>query len=85
MVKFNYLKRGVEMIFNAIIEKDDDGYFARVNELEGCVSQGETYEEALENIKEALELYLEALSEKEKSELLKKRTISVTPLEVEVA
>jgi len=72
------------MIFNAIIEKDEFGYFASIPELEGCVSQGETYEEALNNIKEALELYLESLSEKEKKELLKRKIISVTPLEVEV-
>jgi len=57
---------GDEMIFNAIIEKDKYGYFARVPELEGCVSQGDTYEEVLENIKEALELYLESLSKEEK-------------------
>ncbi len=72
------------MIFNAIIEKDEYGYFASIPELEGCVTQGETYEEALSNIKEALELYLESLSEEEKKELLKRKIISVTPLEVEV-
>jgi len=76
---------GDEMIFNAIIEKDKHGYFARVPELEGCVSQGDTYEEVLENIKEALELYLESLSKEEKEELLKKQIVSVTPLEIEVA
>ncbi|NPA11238.1 MAG: type II toxin-antitoxin system HicB family antitoxin [Epsilonproteobacteria bacterium] len=50
------------MIFNAIIVKDTDGYFAKINELDGCVSEGKTYEEALSNIKEALDLYLETLS-----------------------
>lgn len=49
------------MILNAIIEKDDDGYFAQILELKGCVTQGNTYEEALFNIKEAAELYLESL------------------------
>ena len=72
------------MVFNAIIEKDEFGYFASVPELEGCVSQGETYEEALNNIKEALELYLESLSEEEKKELFKRKVVSVTPLEIEV-
>ncbi|EAJ4543499.1 type II toxin-antitoxin system HicB family antitoxin, partial [Campylobacter jejuni] len=47
------------MLLNIIIEKDQDGYFARILELEGCVSQGNTYEETLANIKEAGELYLE--------------------------
>ena len=40
------------MLLNVIIEKDQDGYFARILELEGCVSQGNTYEEALFNIKD---------------------------------
>lgn len=30
--------------------------------LEGCVSQGDTYDEAIANIKEAIELYVESLS-----------------------
>ncbi len=72
------------MIFNAIIEKDNFGYFAKIPELEGCVSQGETYEEALNNIREALELYLESLSTEEKKELLQRKIITVTPLEVEM-
>ncbi|EPE6508158.1 type II toxin-antitoxin system HicB family antitoxin, partial [Campylobacter coli] len=37
------------MLLNIIIEKDQDGYFARILEFEGCVSQGNTYEEALVN------------------------------------
>ena len=70
------------MVFNAIIEKDEHGYFAKIPELDGCVSQGETYEEALQNIREALELYLETLSEEERKELAKRQIISVTPIEV---
>ncbi|MDA3048221.1 type II toxin-antitoxin system HicB family antitoxin [Campylobacter sp. JMF_08 NE1] len=49
------------MILQAIIEKDEYGYFAYVPQLQGCVSQGDTYEEALSNIREAMELYLESL------------------------
>ena len=73
------------MVFNAIIEKDEHGYFAKIPELYGCVSQGETYEEALQNIREALELYLETLSEQERKELAKRQIISVTPIEVELS
>lgn len=54
------------MLFNAIIEKDQDGYFAYVPSLKGCVSQGDTYEEAIANIKEATELYIESLKQEEK-------------------
>ena len=43
-----------------LIEKGEDGYFvASVPSLRGCWSQGKTREEALKNIREAIELYLE--------------------------
>ncbi|HOV39115.1 MAG TPA: type II toxin-antitoxin system HicB family antitoxin [Spirochaetales bacterium] len=54
---------------SAVIEHDENGYFAYSPELKGCYSQGETYEEALENIREAMELYLETLSAEERMEL----------------
>ncbi|EAL9759987.1 type II toxin-antitoxin system HicB family antitoxin, partial [Campylobacter upsaliensis] len=48
-------------------------------ELEGCVSQGNTYEEALFNIKEAGELYLESLKSEEKRTIENKIT-SIVPV-----
>ena len=39
--------------------QEEGGYKVYVPSLKGCVSQGETKEEALKNIKEAIELYLE--------------------------
>ncbi|EPO3698926.1 type II toxin-antitoxin system HicB family antitoxin, partial [Campylobacter upsaliensis] len=54
-------------------------YFARILELEGCVSQGNTYEEALFNIKEAGELYLESLKSEEKRTIENKIT-SIVPV-----
>ncbi len=38
---------------------DEGGYTAVVPSLPGCISEGETKDEALANIKEAIELYLE--------------------------
>lgn len=53
--------------FSVIIEHDKDGYFAKCPELQGCFTQGETYEEALENIRDAIKLYVEdMLAEGEK-------------------
>ncbi|MBU2561417.1 MAG: type II toxin-antitoxin system HicB family antitoxin [Nanoarchaeota archaeon] len=50
--------------FHVLIEKDEDGgYVGKVLELKGCVSQGDTIEELMENIKEAVELCLEVVSE----------------------
>lgn len=40
-------------------EQEEGGFTVFVPSLPGCISQGETMEEALENIKEAIELYLE--------------------------
>jgi predicted RNase H-like HicB family nuclease len=64
---------------NIIIEKDEDGYYAYCPELPGCQSQGDSLEEVRENIKEAVELYLETLSksEKEKEALLNSKRANV--------
>ena len=45
--------------FPIVIEHDKDGYVAFAPQLQGCYAQGETYEEALRNIREAIDLYLE--------------------------
>ena len=44
-----------------LIPEEEGGYSVTVPVLPGCVSQGETREEALEMIREAIELYLESL------------------------
>ena len=50
------------MKYRVLIEPDEDGVFvAEVPALPGCVSQGQTREQAIENIKEAIALYLESL------------------------
>lgn len=51
-----------QMKVSVVIERDEHGYYAFTPELEGCQSQGETLEEAIVNIREAVELYLETLS-----------------------
>lgn len=66
-----------------VIEKDEHGYYAYSPELEGCQTQGDTLEEVLSNIKEAIELYLETLSEEERKERLSKQILT-TSLEVKV-
>jgi len=46
--------------YQAVFQEETEGGFSVwVPDLPGCASQGETLEEALENIKEAIELYLE--------------------------
>ena len=47
--------------FTVVIERDEDGlYVVSVPLLQGCYTQGETYEEALKNIKDAIKLHIEA-------------------------
>jgi predicted RNase H-like HicB family nuclease len=67
-----------------IIEKDEYGYYAYCPELEGCQSQGDSLEEVKANIKEAVELYLETLSNEEKQAIFNKEIVTMT-LEVQVA
>lgn len=67
-----------------VIEKDKDGYYAYCPELEGCHTQGDTFEEVIANIKEAIELYLETLSAEERKTLLSQEILTTT-LEVTVA
>ncbi len=45
--------------FPVVIEKDEDGYFAYCPSLQGCYTQGETYEEVLANIRDAIRLHVE--------------------------
>lgn len=50
------------MKYRVLIEQDEDGVFvAEVPSLPGCISQGDTRAEALENIREAISVYLESL------------------------
>ncbi|MDP3012462.1 MAG: type II toxin-antitoxin system HicB family antitoxin [Candidatus Hydromicrobium sp.] len=69
---------------NIIIEKDEYGFYAFCPELEGCQSQGDSLEEVMHNIKEAIELYLETLDPDEIKMLLSKEILT-TSVEVTVA
>ena len=44
--------------FPVVMEKDREGYFASCPVLQGCYSQGDTYEEALANIRDAIRLHV---------------------------
>lgn len=68
---------------NVVIEKDKCGYYAYCPELEGCQTQGDSLEEVLNNIKEAIKLYIETLSKDEIETFLSKEILT-TSLEVKV-
>ena len=69
--------------FSIVIERDKNGYYAFCPELQGCYSQGGTYEEVLGNIKDAIRLHIEdRLSAKE--ELPEREAVSLSTVEVTV-
>ncbi|MBI5142050.1 MAG: type II toxin-antitoxin system HicB family antitoxin [Nitrospirae bacterium] len=67
-----------------VIEKDDSGYYAYCPELDGCQTQGDTFEEVIANIREAVGLYVDTMTDDEARERLS-REILTTTLEVAVA
>lgn len=68
--------------YTAIIEREDDMYLALCPELD-VASQGVSIEEAKENLKEAIELFLETASENEIQERLRE-AVFITRVEVSV-
>lgn len=67
--------------FSIIIEQDDDGYFVRCPELQGCYTQGETYEEAMRNIRDAIRLHLrDRIADRERMPTM--RSMSIGSVEV---
>jgi predicted RNase H-like HicB family nuclease len=54
-------------VAQVLIEQDEDGkYVASCPSLEGCYTQGDTFEEAMENIKDVIEMCLRELEEEKK-------------------
>jgi predicted RNase H-like HicB family nuclease len=52
----------VKRYYKVILEpQEEGGYTVTVPSLPGCISEGDTYDESLTNIKDAIELYLESL------------------------
>jgi predicted RNase H-like HicB family nuclease len=66
---------------SVVIEQDENGCYAFCPELKGCQSQGGTVEEALANIREAIDLFLETMTDEERAAALS-REILTTAVEV---
>lgn len=61
---------------SVLIEQDEHGFYAWCPELKGCQSQGKTVEETLINIREAIDLFVETLSDEERSSALSREILS---------
>jgi len=66
-----------------VIERDKDGYFAFCPELQGCYSQGNTYEETLTNIKDAISLHLQDRID-ENEEMPEIKSISLSTVHISI-
>lgn len=70
------------MQFKVILEEaEEGGYVVQVPSLPGCISQGETKEKALENIKEAIEVYLD-IDETEIAEQIQGKKAEIVELKI---
>ena len=69
-------------VFTVLIEQDDDGmYVAKVPDITGCYTQGKTVEQAMERIKEAIQVCLEA----EKAEYPPLKFVGVQQVEIKAS
>lgn len=84
-MQLHMTKKKVAKVFKytAVFEPENKGgYSVTIPALPGCISEGDTFEKALSNIKEAAQLYLEDLKE---SEIPKEdKPIVVSPIQVSI-
>jgi len=66
-----------------ITERDADGFFVSCPAIQGCVTQGATYDEAIENIKDAIRLHIED-RQADHEDLAEGRSVSLSTVEVSV-
>ena len=70
-----------EYNYTIILEREEDGgYHAFCPTLPGCRTQGDTFDEAMENIKDAIKLYIESL--KAHKDPIPEEDITIKPLKV---
>ncbi len=67
-----------------LVEQDKDGFYAWCPALPGCQTQGDTMDEALANIREAVSAYLDTLPEDERAQYVSQEVFNTT-IEVDVA
>jgi predicted RNase H-like HicB family nuclease len=71
------MTRGGEMIYKVIVSQSAEGYSVSCPELPGCWSEGDTEEEALENIRDAIQAYLVTIDEMARCGAVREAEVSV--------
>ena len=74
---------GERFLLPVVIEKDKDGYFAYCPSLQGCYTQGDSYEEVINNIQDAIRLHIEDRLANDEP-IPTSEMVSLTTLEVQV-
>ena len=75
------ISESMKLDFDVVLEKQKIGYTAYVPALQGCISEGDTKQEALKNIKEAISLYLEEMGNSKARQLAKSVSVLKTTVE----
>lgn len=70
--------------FLVIIEHDKDGYVAECLDLQGCYTQGKTYEEALRNIEDAIKLHVVDRTAKKEKFGVSEKSFTLSNLQVAI-
>ncbi|MBI1812923.1 type II toxin-antitoxin system HicB family antitoxin [Candidatus Peregrinibacteria bacterium] len=76
-----YNERDENVFFSIVIEHDADGYVASCPSLQGCYTQGESYEEVIANINDAIKLHLED-REEEREQISPPPALSISTVSV---
>ncbi len=71
--------------FSVIIEQDKHGFVAECLDLQGCYTQGKTYEEVIENIKDAIKLHIQDSFKKKDKVIIPERSFSLSNLQIAIA
>lgn len=71
--------------FSVIIEQDKDGFVAECLDLQGCYTQGKTYEEVVKNIKDVIKLCLEDSVVKKEKLNAPERSFSLSNFQIAVS
>lgn len=72
--------------YTAIFEPDEKtgGFTVTIPSLSGCISEGDTFEEALQNIQEAASLYIEVMKKRKAGVPREERGVVIAPVEIRV-
>lgn len=82
-MKKKTLKKKIHQ-YTAVFQPDLDagGYTVTIPSLPGCISEGDNFEEAQENIKEAASLYLEVMQEQRDPVIQEDQGVIIAPIQI---